>query len=128
MTTKWLDRRIAHAGPYLALCLSEDEFLAAVKRLRIREYGDWIRTPQADATMHRWTNVLRAGMVCIVCLREWQGRDPVEVAGLLIHEAVHIWQGYAEYIGEHSPGSEQEAYAIQAISQELLAEFARRVA
>ena len=51
----------------------------------------------------------------------------MEVAGLLIHEAVHVWQGYARDLGEDNPGDEQEAYAIQSIAQELLAEFARRM-
>ncbi len=64
----------------------------------------------------------------MVCLRETEGRKPVEVAGLLVHEAVHVWQAYADHIGEAQPGREQEAYAIQCIAQELMAEFARRVA
>ena len=63
-----------------------------------------------------------------MCLEDWRGRHPVEVAGLLVHEAVHIWQQYADRIGEDEPGREQEAYAIQAISHELMAEFARRMA
>lgn len=62
-----------------------------------------------------------------MCVRGWENRDPVEVAGLLIHEAVHIWQEWCEYYGEVAPGREQEAYAVQAIAQELMAEFARRV-
>jgi len=67
-------------------------------------------------------------MACIVCLDDWQGRNPIEVAGLLVHEAVHIWQSYCDDIGETDPGREQEAYGVQAIAQELMAEFARRVA
>lgn len=66
--------------------------------------------------------------VCIVCLSGTEGRSGVEIAGMLIHEAVHIWQQYCEDIGERHPGDEQEAYAIQAIAQELLAEYARRAA
>ncbi len=63
-----------------------------------------------------------------MCVRAWEGRDPVEVAGLLVHEAVHVWQAYAQSIGERTPGEEQEAYAIQGIAQELMAEFARQMA
>lgn len=49
------------------------------------------------------------------------------MAGMLIHEAVHVWQAYSANMGETNPGDEQEAYAIQSISQELLAEYARRI-
>jgi predicted Zn-dependent protease len=66
--------------------------------------------------------------VCVVCVQGWENRDPIEIAGLLVHEAVHVWQEHAYSIGEDTPGSEQEAYAIQAVAQELLAEFARRQA
>ncbi len=31
--TRWLDRRIAAPGPYLAVCLSEPEFKAAAAHL-----------------------------------------------------------------------------------------------
>jgi len=60
-------------------------------------------------------------------MRDFEGRNPIEVAGLLVHEAVHVWQEYCHGIGEDTPGSEQEAYGVQAISQELMAEFDRQI-
>lgn len=81
----------------------------------------------ADATAHYFEAPEGRGLTVIVCLQDAAGRNPIEVAGLLVHEAVHAWQRYAEWIGEEEPGNEQEAYAVQAIAQELMAEFARRV-
>ena len=123
---RWLDRRVALPGPYLALCLAESEFKSLIQKLKAPDPGPWISTPRADATAHHLVNE-DGRRCCVICLGTWRGRDPVEVAGLLIHEAVHVWQCYAEDIGERRPGDEQEAYAIQAIAQELLAEFARRM-
>lgn len=127
MKVRWLDRRIALPGPFLALCLSEDEYRSATRHLGIDSPGRWIRNDHSHATAHTFRKPGRP-LAVVVTLNEWQGRDPIEVAGLLIHEAVHIWQQYAEDMGEESPGDEQEAYAIQAIAQELMAEFARRIA
>lgn len=123
--TKWLDRRVAHPGPYLCLVLSEEEFRDAVRPLRMTTRPAWVQPP-ADATTYN-LNHDEHGLCAIVALRGWEGRDPIEVAGLLVHEAVHVWQAYAEGIGERFPGAEQEAYAVQGIAQELMAEFARRM-
>lgn len=126
LKTEWLDRRIAHPGPYLVLCLSQAEYDAALAHLEIRERDAWLNSPRADATTHHADNP-QGARVCIVCLRAEAGRNPIEVAGLLVHEAVHVWQAYCRDIGEHAPGAEQEAYAIQSIAQELMAEYARRL-
>lgn len=125
MKTRWLDRRIAAPGPFLALCLSEQEFKAAVAHLKAGQELAWIKTSHSQATAHTFEGP--NGLTVIVCLSDWRGRNPVEVAGLLVHEAVHAWQAYADHIGERTPGIEQEAYAIQSIAQELMAEFSRRV-
>ncbi len=109
----------------MALCLSEAEYSAACRHLKVEAPPHWIR-PGADATLHTFTHQRKT--TCVVCLSEFEGRDPIEVAGLLIHEAVHVWQHYCDDIGETHPGAEQEAYAVQSIAQELLAEFARRMA
>lgn len=124
-TFRWLDRRIAAPGPFLALCLSEVEFHTALTKLKSKCWPDWIN-PGANATTHTLTNQ-DGKPCCIVCLDTWRGRNPVAVAGLLVHEAVHVWQQYCDGIGERKPGTEQEAYGIQAIAQELMAEYARRI-
>lgn len=116
---------IAAPGPYLALCLSEREFYEATAHLGIVSPGDWIKNPWSHATAHYLTS-RRGELAVVVCLNEWRGRSPIEVAGLLVHEAVHVWQEYVDRIGEERPGREQEAYAVQSIAQELMAEFARR--
>lgn len=123
MKTQWLDRRIAAPGPYLALCLSEAEFREAVSHIKAPEVPLWCRK---DGMTHVFDHE-DGGLCCIICIKGWQGRDPIEVAGLLVHEAVHVWQQYANGIGERFEGAEQEAYAVQAIAQELMAEFARRM-
>ena len=125
MKLNWLSRRISAPGPYMCLCLSENEYHAAIKHLRITRSNPWINSPQAHATTH----IMECNneLTVIVCLNDYVERDPIEVAGLLIHEAVHVWQGWRDFYGEHRPAVEQEAYAIQASSQDLMAEFCRRI-
>lgn len=121
---KWLDRRIAAPGPYLTLVLSESEFDSVCKRLKVPT-EPWLGT-HANATTHFMED--GNGNYCaVVALGEVEGVTSIQIAALLVHESVHIWQRYARRIGEDAPGDEQEAYAIQSISQELLAEYARRI-
>lgn len=122
--TRWLDRRVAAPGPCLALCLNQEEFDAACSHIRVQPFP-FIMNEWSDATVHFFESW--RGQCAIVCLRNYYDRNPIEVAGILVHEAVHIWQEYTLHIGEKFPGREQEAYAIQSISQELMAEFSRRM-
>lgn len=43
----------------------------------------------------------------------------------LVHEAVHVWQGYREFIGERKPSDEFEAYSIQGIFSTLLLAYSQ---
>ncbi len=123
-TYKWLNRRVAKQGPYLALCLTPKEFESAGRRCGVRGLSNF---PEAGAQMTLLEN--RTGDLCAIVAISVpaQQRDPIEIAGLLVHEAVHVWQAHKRDIGEEKPGDELEAYAIQGISQELLAEYARRI-
>jgi len=118
----WLDRNIAAPGPRLILCLTPEAYKAACKDLRIDSSPPWIATPTADATAH----VIESnyGLSVIICISEWEKKTGVEVCGMIVHEAVHVWQAHCELIGEREPAKEQEAYAIQIISQALMQSFA----
>lgn len=125
MRIKWLDRRVAKPGPYLALCLSQAEFEAALRQAGYKGQIDFV-SPGANATTHTLYNQ-EGSMASLVCLGSQEGRTGIETAGLLVHEAVHVWQHYAETMGEDRPGTEQEAYAVQSIAQNLMDEYARRI-
>lgn len=118
MKIKWLDRNISALGPYLCLCLSEDEYKQAFKDINEIPIGPWLSTPQSNATSHFLT--ASSGLCAVVCLGDCSKRNPIEIATLLVHEAVHVWQEWCDYYGENNPGNEQEAYAIQNIAQELM--------
>ena len=126
MKPTWLDRRVAAPGPYLTLVTSQDEFDAVLRHCKMPLGTPYLSSARADATAHFFDNQ-RGDSVAVVALGDTTGRSGVEVAGLLVHEAVHIWQTHRENIGETHPGREQEAYAVQAIAQELMAEYARRL-
>ena len=126
MKPTWLDRRVAAPGPYLTLAMSQDEFDAALRHFKMPLGTPYLSSARADATAHFFDNQ-RGDSVAVVALGDTTGRSGVEVAGLLVHEAVHIWQTHRENIGETHPGREQEAYAVQGIAQELMAEYARRL-
>lgn len=121
-TADWRDRRICAPGPFLCLCLDEPTFHAALADCGITDRPVFMANSHSHATLH-FAEHQNGQLVCIVALGPWAGRKPVEVAGLLVHEAVHVWQRYCDRIGERNPGDEQEAYAIQAIAQELMQSF-----
>ena len=123
----WLSR-VLISGPYLALVLSEKEFDKALRDMGIKKGDgpDWIKTPQADATTH-WMEHKDGNSACIVALRQKEGVSGIQIAAMLMHEAVHVFQRYCAHIGEHEPSAEFEAYSIQAIAQNLMYAYAERM-
>lgn len=47
-----------------------------------------------------------------LCLAAIEGAELGELVDIVAHEATHIWQCIRDYIGEKSPGREQEALAV----------------
>ncbi|MFI8146483.1 hypothetical protein [Acinetobacter sp. ABJ_C5_2] len=59
------------------------------------------------------------GTYAVVQLGDTSERNLIEVYGLLLHEAVHVWQKVKKLMGEKEPSSEFEAYSIQSIAQDF---------
>lgn len=121
----WLGRETVRA-PYMTLCMSEAEYLKVVKHCNVKNPARWL-APTSTACVHYWEQ--GAKTICVVCLSPdaTTDFDPITVASMLVHEAVHVFQYLCESIGEKSPGIEFEAYSIQRISEQLLREYARRL-
>lgn len=125
MKVKWLERA-AIVTPYLGLATSQKRFEAYLKDIGFPgAYGPFV-APGANATTHTYSNE-DGDLCCLVCISDFDEQDPVQVASLLVHEAVHVWQRVRENMRERDPSPEFEAYSVQAIAQNLMFEFRRQV-
>lgn len=125
MKAQWLDRELVRSPLYLALCKTPEAFHEALRRLGIprAEWPEFLKTKTANATVHFFENRKQRNTCALVCVDKRRGRLRVEVDGLLIHEAVHVWQEIRQHIGESEPSSEFEAYSIQHLAQDLIAAY-----
>ena len=127
----WLRRDLTTCAYYYCLRLSEKEFWEELHRLKV-PCGLWprfVKGERSNATTHFLENAGEYGGLCaIVTLRDAAKHDGIQIASLLVHEAVHIWQAHSRIIGSFNDhGDEEEAYAIQAISQELLYSYKEQI-
>ncbi|MFZ3192808.1 MAG: hypothetical protein WA154_06345 [Moraxellaceae bacterium] len=56
---------------------------------------------------------------CIVQIGDTSAHSATAVYGLLVHEAVHIWQAALKNMNESEPSKEFEAYSVQRIAMDL---------
>lgn len=125
MKLSWFDATICPNAPKVCLCLNSKSYRKAMKAFGINNLSPWLATNHADAATHFC--ISKSGETgAVICLKSDTPRAELVVFGLLVHEAVHVWQNWCDHVGELSPGAEQEAYAIQAIAQELMAEYRRQ--
>ena len=122
---KELDFNPGYSPPILYLALSEKEFEKIVSSMGISLTSVPPWAPQSGGRAHMFERE-KGGLAAIVTLNGTEGSTGIQIAALLAHESVHIWQDYVDHIGEKSPGREQEAYFIQNCLQALLTEYARR--
>lgn len=122
------ERRLFVAPLYYGLCSTVQVFEKELRRLQLDRkcWPDFISNDHSDATCH-WLTKPDGKLVALVCIRPKQDTTGIQIASLLVHEAVHIWQEVRSRIGEDKPSSEFEAYSIQCIAQELMCLYADQI-
>lgn len=122
---EWLNRELMVAPYCYALCLDEVSFGRELKRLNVPKHlrPPFLSNTHCNATVDFFEQSSGVELCCIVRMKVSKTATREEVYGLLVHEAVHIWQACREYIGEKFPASEQEAYSIQRIALSLMCSY-----
>lgn len=98
---------------HFGFCPSEKAWNALAKSSK-RDLG---RYPDNAAMTTLFQNTKLKIRTCIVTVAD---RTPRDTVALLVHEGMHVWRDMCEGIGESTPSSEFEAYAVQSIVDELL--------
>ena len=127
MKTKWLDRSLLRGG-YLALVTTQAEYKRVLKDMNV-DVTDRFVTEGSYATTHTLDSADGdLAFIVGVDLDRMKDFDSITLAALLVHEAVHVWQGTERGAGAMGCfGPEGEAYAIQNISAELMHACAKRL-
>lgn len=126
----WCGRCLMFSPYYYALCTSPQAFQRELRSLGITEKALFLRDKNSGATTHYFEgNVKGRGRYCaIVCIYPpaLTKFTSIDIAAMLVHEAMHIWRLIRENLGEDSPSTELEAYAMQNISSELMYAYAQQ--
>lgn len=127
ISLRWCDGNLICMKRRYCLVLDEAAYYEECNRygVPIGDQGVWI-SPGSHATVTYATSA--AGEPLALVAVDVDGtRTPIQIAGLLVHEAVHLVQRFCSDIGEHQPGAEFQAYATQWIAQELMEQYSAQV-
>jgi hypothetical protein len=124
---RWMGRCLIEVPFYWALCLSEQAFHAELRMLKVpkNSWPAWVRAGK-DGACHWFDKTGSDGTDCaIICMRDTDKHTPIEVAGLLVHEAVHVWQEVRGRMGDQIASAEFEAYAVQRLVMNLMDAYSK---
>lgn len=116
----WCERGAVILPMCFTACFSETVFRREMRRLKVPVHA---QPPFVKGGSNATTHFLErsdGSLAAIVCMDPDDEIDGIQIAALLVHEAVHIWQECMKVIGEEKPSAEFEAYGIQGISQQLM--------
>ena len=117
----WCDRTMFYFPDYYCLVSTPALFEQELKRMGLpeRDWPPYTNTPTANGTL--WELQTPEGKTAmIVTIKGWEDKDPIDVAGLIVHEATHIKQHVLRRMQEKEPSAEFEAYMMQNIAQNLM--------
>lgn len=123
---KWLDREMVSA-PHLLLATDEKSFQRAMRDLKVarEKWPQWL-ADDANGSVQTYANP-KGGLACIVSLRPQREKSGIYIAGVIIHESVHVFQEWCIHFEERNPSREFEAYSIEAISKVLMKAYVGQV-
>lgn len=111
----WINRGWQTA--YIGFCPSATAWKRAMKRLGCPN-EPYPQSAGRCSTFEKKGGI--GGLTIIVSLGPAaEHANDTEIAGLIVHEATHVWQFVREHMGEKHPSVEFEAYSMQAIFQGL---------
>ena len=108
---------------YVGIVFTKRAFFNVLKKLEVE-----------DAVKEQWVGDGSAGANCLLLRKDngdivslvsldpadYEGRSSAQVAAILAHEAVHVWQYMRDEMKEHKPGAETEAWVIQYYTQRFI--------
>lgn len=118
MKSKVYWHRFGYLPGWFGFCPDERAWKREMRRMNCVE-----PYPTTDARMTTFTKDGKLAMIVTVAHHIDGMDDPNAIIGLLVHEAVHVFQQVCLDIGERTPSAEMEAYAIQHISMNLVADY-----
>lgn len=121
--TQYMNTALVRSPVNYGLCLSEAAWRKELKKLEVRNHDSH---PFLHHTAGAATNKFTDGegnTVIVVTMHPMTDADIIEIHGILLHEAVHIWRMICKYICERKPSHEFEAYGIQSIAVNLMESY-----
>lgn len=108
-------------GMYVGYTSSPEAFERAVKRLKVKPVPSFLSGDHAGATTHFFDNPNKwdCALICID-LTKPAAKDPIEIAGIVVHEVSHVILHLWKMIGEREPGHEAQAYLFQYLVMRIL--------
>lgn len=104
----------------ICMCIDEGAFISEMDALNVPYYDRPRFVAEGKhGNVHYFQNKDDGSEIAIVCITNCESQTGIELAGLLCHEAVHIFRRAKELMGERESSSEFEAYSIQWIFQQL---------
>lgn len=130
MKPRWADSCILNSQLHYTVCTTERMFRQEMRNMgyskeMIRD-THWLAG--AGGCVRKFDNAADDGRdILLVCLKPIPD-NPAQMVGLIVHEAVHVFQYILQALGEKEPSSEMEAYGIQAVFLNLMEEYSRQTA
>lgn len=118
----WYGQDFVPAFVKYCLILDPKQYAKEMARLHM-EFPSPYLIPGSAATTHFADEEDGDKSIALVCMDLTKRRTINEMNALLVHEAVHIYQEMMRSMRENDAGKEIEAFYIQRISLDLMAEL-----